>query len=79
MYCPLCQDAATGTFSNVQVRAKAYPGLRELEVLKGLGDQGIVGSICPANSRNTTAADYGARPSPRSSVASAILYAVAMS
>ena len=31
---------------NVQIAAKAYPGLRELAVLRGLGDQATVASIC---------------------------------
>jgi hypothetical protein len=57
---PLCQGA--GGYSNVQVRAKGYPGTRELEVLQGLGEQAIVASICPSNVSNTTAADFGYRP-----------------
>jgi hypothetical protein len=36
---PLCQGTT-------QLAAKAYPGIRELGVLRGLGLQGIVGSIC---------------------------------
>lgn len=36
---PICQGMT-------QIAAKAYPGLRELSVIKGLGAQGIVGSIC---------------------------------
>jgi hypothetical protein len=59
---PLCQDRTTGAYSNIQSGGKAYPGLRELEVLKGIGDQAIVGSICPANVSNRTAPDYGYRP-----------------
>src|SRR5262249_3608182 len=59
---PLCQNPTSGQFSNVQLRAKAYPGLRQLQVLKGLGDQAIVGSICPANTTNMAAADFGYRP-----------------
>jgi hypothetical protein len=31
----------------VQYFGKAYPGLRPLEVLKGIGDSAIVASICP--------------------------------
>jgi hypothetical protein len=30
-----------------QIRAKAYPTVRELEVARALGDQAVVGSICP--------------------------------
>lgn len=40
---PLC-DSADGSR---QVRAKAYPTVRELTVVKQLGDQGIAASLCP--------------------------------
>ena len=58
---PLCQNA-TGQYSNVQTRAKAYPGIRQMQVLQGLGDQAVVASICPSNVTNMTAADFGYRP-----------------
>jgi hypothetical protein len=48
-------------YSNVQVRAKAYPGIRQLQVLQGLGDQGVVASICASNVSNLSAADFGYR------------------
>lgn len=38
---PLC----AGT---TQIAGKAYPGQRQLEVVRGLGDGGVAGSICPA-------------------------------
>jgi len=41
---PLC-GATTGQ----QIRGKAYPTIRELRVAQGLGDRGIVGSICPTD------------------------------
>jgi hypothetical protein len=59
---PLCQNATTGAYSTTQGGAKAYPGLRQLEVLQGLGQQAIVGSICPANTSDKTRIDYGYRP-----------------
>jgi hypothetical protein len=59
---PLCQDAVSGAYDTIQRRAKAYPGTRELEVLQGIGDQGIVASICPSNTTNASARDYGYRP-----------------
>ncbi len=43
---PLCQQN-DGSYSDVQRYAKAYPGLRQLAVLQGAGDSGIVASICP--------------------------------
>ena len=59
---PLCQDASSGTYSKVQRRAKGYPGVRELEVLKGAREQGIVASVCPAPVTDPTARDYGYSP-----------------
>jgi hypothetical protein len=60
---PLCQDEA-GNYTNTQFRAKAYPGVRELKVLKEIGDQGIVASVCPAQLDHPEAeyGDYGYRP-----------------
>ncbi len=60
MASPLCQQT-NGTYSTLQGRAKAYPGIRELQLLQGLGEQAIVASICPAT-LNTAAPDYGYRP-----------------
>lgn len=57
---PLCFDK--GTYPNTQFRAKAFPGRRQLAVLKGVGDQGIVSSICTAQLKDKEAADYGYRP-----------------
>src|SRR5690606_124127 len=59
---PLCQDPATHAFGKTQYSAKAYPGTRHLQVAKGLGEQAIVASICPANLEDATAPDYGYRP-----------------
>jgi hypothetical protein len=47
---PLCDT----TVPTMQVRGKAYPTIRELRVAKGLGNQGVVASICP----RVTAASY---------------------
>jgi len=58
---PLCQ-AADGTYGNLQLGAKGYPGTRELQMLQGLGEQAIVASICPANVNDASALDYGYRP-----------------
>jgi hypothetical protein len=60
---PLCQDEA-GNYTNTQFRAKAYPGVRELGVLRQIGDQGIVASVCPAQLVNPAPEynDYGYRP-----------------
>jgi hypothetical protein len=47
---PLCNYTNPDPMTDgTQARAKAYPGLRELEVLKGIGANAIVASICPKN------------------------------
>ncbi|WP_437670542.1 hypothetical protein [Sorangium sp. So ce131] len=59
---PLCENRADGTDSPRQVKAKAYPGLRQLQLIRDLGDQGIVGSVCPKQLEDNQKADYGYRP-----------------
>jgi len=60
---PLCElDPTGGTEPTFQDKAKAYPGLRQLQVLRGIGKQGIVGSVCPVQVENDVAPDYGYRP-----------------
>ncbi len=59
---PLCQQQSDSEYGKLQYRAKAYPGIRELQVLKGVGEQGIVASICPAQQTQTADKDYGYRP-----------------
>jgi len=62
---PLCQNPVTNAYSSTQVKAKAYPGIRTLQVLQGLGSQAIVASICPSNANPASAAsalDFGYRP-----------------
>lgn len=44
---PLCQPPGGGKASPIQYFGKAYPGLRTLEVLRGIGESAIVASICP--------------------------------
>jgi hypothetical protein len=44
---PLCQPPGGGPAGTTQYAAKAYPGTRELQVLKDFGDNAIVASICP--------------------------------
>jgi hypothetical protein len=58
---PLCQQP-NGSYSEVQTRAKAYPGTRELEVLSFYGENSIVASICPKVLDDNTNADYGYNP-----------------
>jgi hypothetical protein len=61
---PLCEekDPAISGNRTLQTKAKAYPGLRELSVLKSLGSQGITASVCPAQVSSLGALDFGYRP-----------------
>lgn len=61
---PLCEPdtSKAGNPRTLQVRAKAYPGIRELSLIKEIGTQGIVGSICPKQLDNLDAPDFGYRP-----------------
>jgi hypothetical protein len=61
---PLCQDPQ-GDYGTTQYYAKAYPGIRELQVLKEYGaatTNSIVASICARNVDDPDRADYGYRP-----------------
>ncbi len=57
---PLCNPASPLS----QILAKAYPSPRELEEVKGMGAQGIVSSLCPIHTTDTSGTDplYGYRP-----------------
>ncbi len=60
---PLCapnpNDSGNPT---LQTSAKAYPGVKELAIARGLGDQGIAASICAKQVTDPTADDFGYRP-----------------
>ncbi|MEO8901056.1 MAG: hypothetical protein ABI488_05245 [Polyangiaceae bacterium] len=62
---PLCQPLAGGAATATQNYAKAYPGARELQVLKDLGNNAIVASICPKVTQSANPAsdpNYGYNP-----------------
>lgn len=59
---PLCaKNPFTGN-PTTQVYGKAYPGIRELHVLKEVGSQGIVASVCPVQIDQPAEADFGTGP-----------------
>jgi hypothetical protein len=64
---PLCSGPKTVS-GRKQVRAKAFPGLRELGIAHSLGAQGIAASICPIDTRDKASADYGYNPAVNSIV-----------
>lgn len=53
---PLCNSGTK------QIRAKAYPTIREFQVVRALGDQGIAASLCPIQLDDKDAPTYGYRP-----------------
>jgi hypothetical protein len=61
---PLCQPPGGGPAGTTQHFAKAYPGLRHLQVLKEFKDNSIVASICPkiSDQASKTKPDYGYNP-----------------
>ena len=59
---PLCQPPAGGPSSTTQSFIKGYPGIRELQVIKDLGSNGIPASICPKNPDVTDAQNGGYGP-----------------
>jgi hypothetical protein len=57
---PLCQaPGGSGAFETNQYFAKAYPGVRHLEVARRVGDMAQPASICPRNTTTSSAEDYG--------------------
>lgn len=58
---PLCQPPQGGASSTTQYYAKAYPGLRHLQVLRDFGENSVVASICPKVLEQGNA-DYGYNP-----------------
>jgi len=60
---PLCaanpNDSGQRT---LQVAAKAYPSPRTMQVVKSLGEQGILTSICPSEVGDASRPDYAYRP-----------------
>jgi hypothetical protein len=52
---PLCDG-------NKQIKAKSYPTIRQLRLVRALGDQGIVSSLCPIQLTDENAKTYGYRP-----------------
>jgi hypothetical protein len=58
---PVCNPPGGGAAGTTQYFAKAYPGLRELDVAKRMGDRSFVASVCP-KSIDPADADFGYRP-----------------
>jgi hypothetical protein len=60
---PLCErEPARSPSGDTQYWAKAYPGIRQLEVLRDFGENSIVASICARNVDDASLPDFGYRP-----------------
>ncbi len=66
---PVCEEQPGVTPpTTTQHWAKAYPGARQLQVLRGLGKNSVVASICARNVQDATRQDFGYRPAVSSLV-----------
>ncbi len=70
---PLCQNPIDDSYGTIQYAAKAYPGVRQLMVLRGFfeatraaftGNNAVVASICPKNLdwQSSASRGYGYNP-----------------
>ncbi|HVW26990.1 MAG TPA: hypothetical protein VHC69_16605 [Polyangiaceae bacterium] len=57
----ICQ-ADDGSYGSTQYRGKSYPGVRELQVLRGVGHNAVAASICARNVTDDSRDDFGYRP-----------------
>jgi hypothetical protein len=58
---PLCHPPGGGPAGTLQYFGKAYPGLRELDLAKRMGERAFVASVC-AKTIDPAAPDFGYRP-----------------
>lgn len=56
---PVCQDPSTGAYGTDQLSGSAYPGLRQLALVKAVDKNGALASICARHLDDVTAADRG--------------------
>jgi hypothetical protein len=64
---PLC-DGPKSKMGRKQIRAKAFPTVREFTVVRALGDQGIAASLCPQETADPNSALYGYNPAVKTIV-----------
>lgn len=70
---PICVDPDTGKTTGDRHSAGATPGVRQLELLRALGDQGVTTSICAKQNVDPSVQSYGYRAAVESIVARAAL------
>ena len=59
---PVCQPPAGGPASSTEYFGRGYPGTRELEFARALGDRATPASICPAQLTAPAGANFGYVP-----------------
>jgi hypothetical protein len=62
---PLCANPGPyGPSNSMQIMGKASPSVRELSIARAMGNQAVVGSVCPIHSTEQAPGDplYGFRP-----------------
>jgi hypothetical protein len=59
---PVCQPPTGGPAGTTQYYAKAYPGLRELDVVHDMGYRGVPTSICPKTLASPGDVEFGYAP-----------------
>ncbi|MEZ4371380.1 MAG: hypothetical protein R3B07_11175 [Polyangiaceae bacterium] len=68
---PICVDPDTGKTTGDRHSAGAMPGVRQLELLRALGEQGVTASICAKQTVDPAVQSYGYRAAVESIVARA--------
>ena len=67
---PLCDPNPNDSGNlTLQTRDKAYPGIKHLAIVEGLGAQGIAASLCPAEVADTTQPTYAYLPTAKTLIA----------
>jgi hypothetical protein len=60
---PLCEPTpGSSEAGSLQYWGKAYPSIRQLELLRGVGSRAVVTSICARNTSDPSASDFSYRP-----------------
>lgn len=60
---PVCQDPMTGLYDQIQRYGRATPAPRLLELVRELGPQGILGTLCTGTETAPAAPTFGFKPS----------------
>ncbi|MEM6790878.1 MAG: hypothetical protein AAF928_10740 [Myxococcota bacterium] len=60
---PVCQDPDLGSYDELQRFGRATPAPRLLTLIRDLGPQGVLGTLCAGPEPNPAAADFGFKPS----------------